>query len=228
MISRYKDKWFALLRAGNQPQLDFLKEATENTNVTMRALYPSLNLMRHQLRTFFMCSSLYLNLLSVPYCPILAMVCPHSLLPSVSLVISTVPQFEDALQTFSPDGRQLVVQVKAELWKLLWQTEEQQMVPQHLKKSTQRKREGRERSSKKSAGVSQWFPARGVCTSGHYVDIMWSNWEPMKAGFLAEGSKTARLKLLASLKIMYKLMKWIKVDVVNKKELKRKQAYIIN
>lgn len=56
IINKCKKKWLALLRAGLRPQLDFLKEATENTIVSMWALYPSLILMRH------------LQYLNVPFC----------------------------------------------------------------------------------------------------------------------------------------------------------------
>lgn len=67
-------------------------------------------------------SSLYWDFLPVTYRPLLCLFCfwlttpifPLPL-PSVSFVITTVPQSNDTLQTFRPNGRQLIVCIEAKL-----------------------------------------------------------------------------------------------------------------
>lgn len=64
--------------------------------------------------------SLYFDTLSVPplyllFWLSLLLFFLHSLLPSVSFVIAAVLQSQDALQTFRPNGRQLIEHVEAKL-----------------------------------------------------------------------------------------------------------------
>lgn len=76
-------------------------------------------------------------------------------------VSAAVLQSPDSLQMFCPNGRQLFVHVEAELQVLLGQTEEQQVIPQHLE---MRKRpwEGCEKSCR-SGGVNQMLQTRHAC-----------------------------------------------------------------
>lgn len=110
------------------------KEATENILVTMLALFPWPTPLVFELNvslclpasTFHYCVLVSTSICSQSHTvPPHSVLFFHSLLPSVSLVIATIPQSEDTLQTFRPNGRQLIVHIKAKLRVLLWQTEEQ-------------------------------------------------------------------------------------------------------